>query len=156
MSNQLEITNGFVRAYQDGVDSVIREHQVAMVVCELDDLVAFGVVLMERLLGGIEKWDAWVSKSMDRYSAADHEMVRKSQLGLLSASHQLLALVSTVTADGHAIEQEDEFRNLVAKLEANVGPLPSTFQREVLKKQFNEADAEYKNGRAEEAANPWS
>ena len=68
MANALEKPQHFAREYKQLADPVLRAHQLAMVVRDVEDVVGYGIFTMRLWFRWIEDWHKGVSESSARSS----------------------------------------------------------------------------------------
>ncbi len=159
MLDSLQLTNDLVFSYKktaDAMDAIMREHELAMVVYDLEDTVACGIIPMHRWIRLSNQWEERVSKSFDLYNQKKHDELKAIGALLKTLGEAVIRMIDSAVDFGYTINREEQFRELLDKVESMIDPLPTEFQREVLQGYHDRAVADYCAGKTEEVDNPWS
>jgi hypothetical protein len=156
MPNALEKPQRFAQEYKQLADPVLRAHQIAMVVRDVEDVVGYGIFTMRLWFRWVEDWHERVSESSSRYNRDEQNAIDEVERLLLEVGEGITSLIGKAKTVGHEIERGDEFNDLYSTLKSCAGGIDPEFQRTTLREHFQKAYDEYKNGSLEDADNAWS
>ncbi len=156
MINTLEKPQRFAQEYKRLADPVLRAHQLAMVVRDVEDVAGFGIFTMRLWFRWVEDWHERVSESASLYDRDAHKAIQDVERLLLEVGEGIISLIAKATTLGHEIERGDEFKDLYSTLKSCAEGIDPEFQRTTLREHFQKAYDEYKKGSLEDAENAWS
>lgn len=156
----LELVKPLVAAYRQSADSasdaVLHHHSEAMVVRDIEEVVAFGIYVMDLWFRRIEAWHVWVSESSSRYRIEDDKLNQLIEQQLLDIGRRFLDLTKKVAGWGYTFERLDEFKTRLLRMESSGQPIGTAFQKGALSGHFAAAVDEASRGTLEQSPNPWS
>lgn len=156
----LELVRPLVTAYRQSadsaVDAVLHHHAEAMVVRDVEEVVAFGIYVMDLWFRRIEVWHHWVSEESSRYRFEDDQSNQLMEQQLLDIGRRLLKLAEQVTGWGYVIDKQAEFQSRLLRMESYSQPIGSAFQRNTLSEHLAKAVGDVSCGTLEHTSNPWS
>jgi len=156
MPNAVEKPQRFAQEYKQLADPVLRPHQLAMVVRDVEDVVGYGIFTMRLWFRWVEDWHERVSESSSRYIRDEHKAIEDVERLLLEVGEGIVSLIEKAKTVGHGIERADEFKDLYLTLKSCAGGIDPEFQRTTLQEHFQRAYDDYKKGSLEDAENAWS
>lgn len=156
MPNTLEKPQRFAKEYKRLADPVLRAHQLAMVVRDVEDVVGYGIFTMRLWFRWVEDWHERVSESSSQYDRDTHKAIQDVERLLLEVGGGIISLIGKAKSLGHEIERGEEFKDLYSTLKSCAEGIDSEFQRTTLREHFQKAYDDYKKGSLEDAENAWS
>jgi hypothetical protein len=156
MASTLEKPQRFAREYKQLADPVLRAHQLAMVVRDLEDAVGYGIFTMRFWFRWIEDWHEAVSESSARYSEEAHRSIDSIERLLLEVGEGVISLIDKAATLHFDVERAGEFKELYATLKSCAAAIDPEFQRTTLREHFRKAHDDYKNNSLETVDNAWS
>lgn len=144
----------FTEEYRENAESigeaVRKEHDRAMIVCDVEDLVGLGIFVTDMWFRHVERWHEWVSEDKKRYQKDIHETLRRLEIILVEAVRKTLEAISCVKKWGFEIDDEKEFRECADQLLACTQPLADPHCQEQIRTLGKEAVQEYKASQLQE------
>jgi len=156
MTNALEKPQRFAQEYKRLADPVLRVHQLAMVVRDVEDVAGYGIFTMRLWFRWVEDWHERVSESSSQYDGDAHKAIQDVERLLLGVGEGIITLMEKAKTVGHEIERGDEFNDLYSTLKSCAGGIDPEFQKTTLREHFQKAYDDYKKGSLEDAENAWS
>lgn len=127
-----------------------KEHDQAMIVYDVEDLVGLGIFVMDLWFRTVERWHAWVSEDRTRYEKSVHDTLQRLETKLVEATGTTLEAIGCVKKWGFEVDAEDEFRKLADQLLACSSPLADPDCQQQIGALGKEAAKQYGAGQLQE------
>ena len=154
MAGVLSRAQRYTDEYKSEADStwevVKKEHDRAMVVCDVEDLVGLGIFVVDLWFRNVDRWHEFVSEDPNHYDKQKHETLQRLEPILVEAVQLTLEAISSVKKWGFEVDGEDEFRKLADELLACTNPFSDTGVQEQIRALGKKAVKEYRDGQLQE------
>ncbi len=131
-------------------DEVKQQHDRAMVVCDVEDVVGLGIYVMELWFRRVEHWHEWVSEDEARFDAGIHKKLKDIESTLIEATQTAVNLIGAVKKWGYEIDGEDEFREVADRLLGHAPPADGVAMDDRLRALEQGALDQFKSGSLKE------
>ncbi len=115
------LSRDYLSDQQSTWELIKQEHDRAMLVYDIEDVVRFGRFAIEYCLDSIERWHHWVSEDAARYDSRVHDELRSIEQRLIEATVGTVELIKKAESWGYNIAHAKEFGDRVQRLQTATG-----------------------------------
>ncbi len=153
LKNTIADAETFLARQEDAWAQLKRDHDQAMFVFEVEDLVDYGISLLRCWARHAESWHRWVSEDPARYDAKRHEKLRRLERMASQAAQGTIELINEVKTSGHEIQRESEFCQVAEHVISSAASPAQQFIGKKFAEYQKDAWQEYQAGEAKEITN---